>query len=165
MKKFKVAMLGAYAVGKTSLVQRFVTGIFSDRYQTTVGVRIDKRQLAVDGAITMLLLWDLQGEDDLHEVPMHHLRGANGFLLVADGTRGATLDTALRLRGEAERITGPVPSMLLLNKGDLRATWEVTDDRLTALAGEDLPVITTSARTGDGVEGAFGTLARRMHQG
>lgn len=163
MKKFKVAMLGAYAVGKTSLVQRFVSGIFSDRYQTTVGVRIDKRQLAVDGIITMLLLWDLQGEDDLHEVPMHHLRGANGFLLVADGTRSATLDTALRLRGEAEKIAGPVPSLLLLNKRDLREQWEVPDDRLATLAADGLPVVSTSARTGDGVEGAFGALAKRMH--
>lgn len=46
MSKFKVCMLGAFAVGKTSLVQRYVHSLFSDRYQTTLGVRIDKKACA-----------------------------------------------------------------------------------------------------------------------
>ena len=76
MIKHKVSMLGAFAVGKTSLVQRFVTGIFSDRYQTTIGVRIDKREVHVDGHDVLLMLWDLQGEDDVHTVPLNHVRGS-----------------------------------------------------------------------------------------
>ena len=162
MIKQKVAMLGEFAVGKTSLVQRFVTGIFSDRYQTTVGVRIDKRELEVDGRSVTLLLWDLQGEDEIHSVPMNHLRGAAGFFVVADGTRPGTLETALRLRGEALEILGDAPSLLLINKADLTADWRLADERLAELRDTGLKVVSTSAKTGDGVATAFEQLTRAM---
>jgi GTPase SAR1 family protein len=59
MKKFKVSMLGAFAVGKTSLVRQYVFSIFSGSYQTTLGVKIDKKSLEVDGEMVELILWDL----------------------------------------------------------------------------------------------------------
>jgi small GTP-binding protein len=163
MIKRKVSMLGEFAVGKTSLVRRFVTGIFSDRYQTTVGVRIDKRDLVVQGAPTTLLLWDLQGEDETHRVNLTHVRGSSGFLLVADGTRAHTLDTALRLRDEALAQLGPVPHLLLLNKIDQRERWEIPADRLAGLDANGLSVHRTSALDGEGVEAAFAALAAAMH--
>jgi hypothetical protein len=163
MIKRKVSMLGAFAVGKTSLVRRFVTGIFSDRYQTTVGVRIDKRDLVVQGAATTLLLWDLQGEDETHRVNLGHVRGSSGFLLVADGTRGHTLDTALRLRDEALALLGPVPWLLLVNKQDQDERWEIPAERLQELAAAGCPVWQTSALLGTGVEQAFASLATAMH--
>lgn len=162
MIKHKVAMLGQFAVGKTSLVQRFVTGMFSDRYQTTVGVRIDQRDTQVDGEAVSLMLWDLQGEDEVHSVPFLHLRGAAGFFVVADGTRPQTLDTALRLRGEALDVLGDVPSILLLNKHDLVDEWQLDRGRLDALRGSGLAVAETSAKTGDGVARAFDELTRRI---
>jgi small GTP-binding protein len=163
MIKRKVAMLGAFAVGKTSLVRRFVSGIFSDRYLTTVGVRIDKRELVVQGAPTTLLLWDLQGEDEAHRVNLAHLRGSSGFLLVADGTRRHTLDTALRLRDEALAMLGPVPWLLLVNKNDQRERWEIPPERLQELAAAGCVAHETSALLGEGVEDAFAALAAAMH--
>lgn len=163
MIKRKVSMLGAFAVGKTSLVRRFVSGIFSDRYLTTVGVRIDKRDLVVQGAPTTLLLWDLQGEDEAHRVNLAQVRGSSGFLLVADGTRLHTLDTALRLRDEALALLGPVPWLLLINKLDQRERWEIPAERLQELAAAGTPLHQTSALLGEGVEAVFATLARAMH--
>src|SRR6187200_563405 len=87
----KVCMLGGFAVGKTSLVSRYVSSIFSDTYLSTVGVKIDKKQLAVDGRDVTLMLWDLYGQDDFQTVQASQLRGMSGFLLVVDGTRYGTL--------------------------------------------------------------------------
>ncbi|MFK7739230.1 MAG: Rab family GTPase [Planctomycetota bacterium] len=162
MIKHKVSMLGAFAVGKTSLVQRFVTGIFSERYQTTIGVRIDKREVAIDGKPSMLMLWDLQGEDEVHEVPFHHVRGSSGFLVVADGTRPETLDVALRLHREALTLLGNVPNVLLLNKDDLRDSWRLDDDRIEGLQADGMTIARTSAKTGAAVPEAFDQLARAM---
>ena len=162
MIRKKVAMVGAFAVGKTSLVQRFVSGIFSDRYLTTVGVRIDKKELTVDGQDLSLMLWDLQGEDELHAVRMTHLRGSSGLLFVADGTRKDTLDTALRLATESIAHCGELPALLLVNKSDLHAQWEVTDARLDELRADGWQVLATSALAGDEVETAFATLGRAM---
>jgi small GTP-binding protein len=162
MIKHKVSMLGAFAVGKTSLVQRFVTGIFSDRYQTTIGVRIDKREVHVDGRDVLLMLWDLQGEDDVHTVPFNHVRGSSAFFVVADGTREQTLDTALRLREEALRLLGDVPCLLLLNKVDAKADWQISDERLATLQTSGLAIVKTSAKSGTEVEAVFEELARAL---
>ena len=81
MVQKKVCMLGSFSVGKTSLVRRFVESIFSDTYLTTVGVKIDKKALQVDGNDATLMLWDIYGEDDFQKLRMSYLRGASGFLL------------------------------------------------------------------------------------
>lgn len=78
MSKFKVCMLGAFAVGKTSLVQRYVHSLFSDRYQTTLGVRIDKKSLRLAERSIEVILWDLAGEDDFINVRGSYLRGSAG---------------------------------------------------------------------------------------
>ena len=61
----KVCVLGAFGVGKTSLVRRYVQSIFSDAYLTTVGVKIDKKNLNVGETPVTLILWDIAGEDDV----------------------------------------------------------------------------------------------------
>jgi GTPase SAR1 family protein len=74
----KVCMLGSFSVGKTSLVRRFVESMFSDAYLTTVGVKIDKKPLQVEGNDLTLMLWDIYGEDDFQKMRMSYLRGARG---------------------------------------------------------------------------------------
>lgn len=155
-------MLGSFAVGKTSLVRRFVSGIFSERYVTTVGVRIDKKEVAVDGKDVDLILWDLHGEDEFQRIRATYLRGSAGYLLVVDGTRRDTLDVALELHDSTREALGDVPFSLLVNKGDLRAQWELTEADLDGLRARGWPVLTTSAKTGDEVETAFQELARRL---
>lgn len=158
----KVCMLGAYAVGKTSLVRRFVKDVFSEGYQTTVGVKITKKELVLDGTELSLLLWDLHGDDEYQTVRDTYLRGAAGALLVADGTRPATLERALALRDRLRELVGRVPAPVLLNKLDLEDEWELDDERLSALGLDPRTVLRTSARTGAGVEQAFTRLARGL---
>ena len=158
----KVCMLGATGVGKTSLVSRFVTSLFSDSYITTIGVKVDKKVMAVDGQDVTLVLWDIYGEDEFQTVRPSYLRGASGYLLVADGTRQLTLDTARQLQQTAEGVAGTVPFILVLNKADLADEWRVDDRALWKLAESGWSIIKTSAKTGDGVEEAFMKLTKRM---
>ena len=161
MIRLKVCMLGAYAVGKTSLVMRFVKSIFSERYQTTIGVKILKKELELEGRPVTLLLWDMHGDDDFQNVRTSYLRGAAGYFVVADGTRAETLDKAVELHELAREHLGAVPSTLLVNKADLAADWELEEGFEERFAGE-WPVQPTSAKSGQGVEEAFVELARRM---
>ena len=91
-----------------------------------------------------------------------YLRGASGYLLVADGTRQLTLDTARQLQQTAEGVVGTVPFILVLNKADLAEEWRVDDRALWKLAESGWSIIKTSAKTGDSVEDAFMKLTKRM---
>lgn len=158
----KICMLGSFAVGKTSLVQRFVQSIYSDKYHTTVGVKVDKKVVLVGADQVTLLLWDLEGAETEHELRKSYLRGASGYLLVADGTRNDTLDKALALQSRAEETIGSVPFLLLLNKSDLEEMWDVDSLELDSLKERDWQITKTSAKTGQGVEEAFLNLAQRV---
>lgn len=158
----KVCMIGTSSVGKTSLVARYVHSIFTDKYLTTVGVKIDKKALSIDGREVSLVIWDLAGDDDFQRLNMSYLRGTSGYLFVADGTRSITLDQLIDLRTRIEGAAGAAPFVLALNKADLAGHWEVDDARVAALAAGGWEVLRTSAKDGRGVETAFETLSRRM---
>jgi small GTP-binding protein len=159
--KRKVCMVGAYGVGKTSLVARFVSSLFSDRYLSTVGVKIDKKIVSSGGCNVMLMLWDLAGEDDANPIRLAHVRDAAGYILVVDGLRSRTLDVADSLRRRVLETAGPVPFVVAANKADLRDDWQIEDTDLAALFA-DAPVFQTSAKSGQRVEEMFLNLAARI---
>lgn len=155
-------MLGAFAVGKTSLVHQFVFSIFSGKYQTTLGVKIDKKSLQIDDQPVELILWDLAGEDDFMKVPTSYLRGSAGAVLVADGTRGDTLEVAVELNEKLRSEVGEVPVTLLVNKSDLKDDWTIDQEALNRLSDSGWQVIETSALSGSNVNRAFHHLAQQI---
>jgi small GTP-binding protein len=161
----KICMLGYFGVGKTSLVSRFVKSIFSDKYLTTVGVKIDKKIVKIGEQEVNLMLWDIQGEDEFQKVQTSYLRGASGYFLIVDGTRKHTLEKALDLRDKAEKAIGKVPFILIFNKMDLTEEWEFDDASIDELSKKGYIVFLTSAKTGKGVEEAFTTLSTKMLSG
>jgi small GTP-binding protein len=162
MLQKKVCVMGAFGVGKTSLVRRYVQSIFSDAYLTTVGVKIDKKNLNVGEVPVTLILWDIAGEDDVTAIRMSYLRGASGYFLVADGTRGETLDVASSIQTRAAAEVGHVPFVLLLNKADLQNDWDLVAQSVETLQNAGWTILRTSAKTGEGVEEAFQLMANRM---
>lgn len=158
----KICMIGAFAVGKTSLVARFVKSIFSEKYLTTVGVKIDKKVLNVGDQEVTLILWDLAGEDEFLQLRTSYLRGSAGYFVIADGTRRATLDKAIELQQRAENEIGRSPFILLINKSDLKSEWEIQDSEIAALAEKGWVVLETSAMTGANVEEAFQSIGEKM---
>ena len=161
----KICMLGGFAVGKTSLGKRFVTGQFSERYHTTIGVKIDQKAQKVNNTDMLLVLWDVYGDDDFQKVRASYLQGASGYLLVLDGTRKETVEVARQLHALVTQSMGSVPYVLVMNKHDLKESWQVESSMYEDLARNACLVLQSSAKTGEGVELAFAELAKRMLKG
>ncbi len=163
MLQKKICMIGDFAVGKTSLVARFVTEGFSDKYMTTVGVKIDTKIVTLTGGQEVkLILWDIAGNDALTTAATSYLRGAAGYLLVVDGTRRPTWESALQLQKAVMAAIGEKPFIFLLNKSDLSEQWEITKSMVNEQLAQGHTIIHTSAKMGKGVEQAFEELAEKM---
>jgi small GTP-binding protein len=163
MIKKKVCMLGAFAVGKTSLVQQYVNSIFSEKYHTTIGVKIDQKLVNVGDKSVNLLLWDIHGEDNFQKVKSSYLLGASGYFVVVDGTRRNTIEVGLQLQKMAEKVVKDVPFLVLINKVDLlKQDWEVTDENIEILKDMGMEVFVTSAKDNIGVEESFVRLTELM---
>ncbi len=160
----KICIVGEFGVGKTSLVSRFVRSMFSEKYHTTIGVKIDKKQLRVDDSQVNLVIWDLAGESPLRTLKPSQVLGASGFLLVADGTRLETLDAAITLQQRIADILGPVPFILVVNKVDITDAWTLDPVTIDELQEKGWDVRLSSAKTGQGVEEMFSDLAERLIQ-
>ncbi|RUT09116.1 GTP-binding protein [Dulcicalothrix desertica PCC 7102] len=165
MLQKKVCMVGSFATGKTSLIARFVHSIFSEKYQTTVGVKIDKKTVNYNDKELNLILWDLYGEDEFQKVRMSYLRGSSAYLLVVDGTRRSTLEKAFNLQVKVEETIGKVPFILVMNKSDLSDEWEIDIDEINDLTQRGWNIVKTSAKTGRGVEEVFQTITKKMLEG
>lgn len=155
----KICMLGSFAVGKTSLIARFVNGTFSEKYLTTIGVKVDRKQVEIKDRSVHLLLWDIHGDDEFQRVRRSYLRGTSGYLLVVDGTRPETLATAEELHDLAREELGPVPFRVLLNKNDLIEAWQLPAQRLAELQKNGWVLRETSAKSGAFVQESFVELA------
>ena len=155
-------MLGSFAVGKTSLVRRYVKGIFSDKYLTTMGAKIDKKTVEIDGIQVDLLLWDLNGEDRFQELSMDYIQGASGYLLVIDSTRQSSLDAAHTLHQKVQSVIGNAPFILVLNKTDLQQKWDSCEREMEQLLEQGWTISRTSAKTGTGVDEVFTQLAQML---
>ena len=162
MIKKKICLLGYFAVGKTSLVRRFVFETFDDKYLTTIGVKIDKKEIQLSEESIQLLIWDIHGEDRFQKVQQSYLIGAAGYFLVVDATRDESLQVALNLKTLVEQTVGDIPYLILLNKSDLINEIVITPEKISELGFQPENIILTSAKTGLGVEEAFVELAKRL---
>lgn len=155
-------MLGAVGVGKTSLVRQYVDSLFSDSYQSTVGVKVDKKLVELPDGLVTLMLWDVYGETERLPVLDAYLQGMDGCLLVVDADRPDTVEMADRVHRRVRSLLGDVPCGLVLNKSDLVADWSAAERASAALSRAALFTQRTSARTGESVEQCFGMLAERL---
>jgi len=163
----KVCLLGDFAVGKTSLVRRFVYDRFDDKYISTIGVKVSRKTVAVPRAdevveLTMML-WDLAGSEEFSRVRASYLRGAAGAVLVCDLTRPETL-SGLRSYVDALATVSPGAQLILAaNKHDLDAQRQLEQVEIeTVAASIGAPHYLTSAKTGDAVEALFRHLGRLL---
>jgi hypothetical protein len=156
----KVCMVGLFGTGKTCLVQQFVHSIFSTRYLSTVGVKIDRKEVDLGGSTVSLVLWDLAGRDGHDDITVSYLRGAHGVIYVVDGTRRETFDQVFELRDLVRETIGEVPSVVALNKVDLESEWVLGPADDVRLGEREWHRVLTSAKTGQGVDEAFDWLAR-----
>lgn len=155
----KIVLLGQMSVGKTSLMRQFVHSIFSEKYITTIGVTIEKKVIETSQGSLQMIIWDIAGELTLSQVSRNYLLGSAGVLYVFDLTRKPTYE---KIRDELEYVKRllPIASVQVLgNKSDLLSESQIAE---ILQPMEDLDIITTSAKTGEGVERAFKHLGKSL---
>lgn len=157
----KVCLVGDFAVGKTSLIRRFVEGIFDDKYLTTVGVVVSRKTLTVGDDSIKLLIWDLAGGRDFAQPG--YLAGVAGALLVCDLTRASTLNVFKPYARQIKEVNPQAQLVLLGNKADLTDERAITDEQLGGVSAEiDAPILLTSAKSGENVDAAFLLMGRQL---
>lgn len=155
----KICMVGAFAVGKTSLVKQFVDSIFNEKYHTTIGVKIDKKIVVHNDKTTQLMIWDIEGVDAFTNLKPSYLRGASAIFLVLDGTRVQSLESAKQIKKQIEAVLDNVPFLLIVNKSDLQESWQFSLKDTSILEISEENTFVTSAKTGQNVESAFVKIA------
>jgi small GTP-binding protein len=162
----KICMVGDFGVGKTSLIRRFVDRQFSDRYLSTVGVKISRKAIPLpdrDPALLNLLIWDLEGQTKFKAITSSYLQGSSGILIVADGTRPETLASVTSHMANFLTINPQGHIAVALNKSDLLATDEqVAIGKNFAQLDGVIGSYWTSAKTGCNVDRIFEQLARHL---
>ena len=167
--KAKICLIGEHAVGKTSLIRRYVLDEFDDRYITTLGAKVSKKEIEIaieDAApISMdMTIWDIMGSKGFRELLREaYFHGAQGILAVCDLTREETLS---ELDGWVESVfktVGEIPVAFAINKMDLRSRAAFSEDEVKQAAEAfDSPYFFTSAKKGENVETAFQTLSKAV---
>jgi small GTP-binding protein len=163
---YKVVILGDAAVGKTSLINRFVEGSFSEDYRATLGANIVRKDVNLNSTKVRLIMWDLAGQEKYQVVRSMYFQGCQGALLVYDVTRYSTFDSINTkwLRDFKKYVKKEGAYILIGNKSDLTDQRTVTKDRGKQIA-EKIKAshfIETSAKLGENIEEAFTLLVNQI---
>lgn len=170
----KICLIGDFGVGKTSLIRQFVDRQFSDKYLSTVGVKISRKLVSinnlsdntpVDLKQLQLIIWDIEGSTRFKAIAPSYLQGAKGALIVGDVTRQSSMQN-LKDHVQLFQSINPTSSVIIaLNKVDLIDRNErenLLQSIPTEFANLNISIHTTSAKTGEGVDETFQKLARQM---
>ncbi|MFX1451912.1 MAG: Rab family GTPase [Promethearchaeota archaeon] len=171
---FKLILVGAPGVGKTSLIKKYIENSFQESYKETIGVNILIKDLKVDKKNVQLLCWDVAGQEKFGRVRQMYYRGSSAALVVYDVTKPSTYLEIPDFVQDLRDITPNIPLILIGNKVDLRKEMESLSKSLikedlspiSTKKGEEMSEIIksldffeTSAKTGEEVEKAFYKIA------
>jgi len=170
LRKLKICLIGDLGVGKTSLIRRYVLDQFDDKYIATIGTKVTKKDITAVNPHSQrperisMMIWDIMGQPSFREILREsYFFGAQGALAVCDVT---DKDTFGELRYWIKAMTataGPVPTLVVGNKIDLKENVEITFSELRSFAeGMGSIAMLTSAKTGENVEKAFIALVERI---
>lgn len=168
--KLKVCLVGDSAVGKTSMIRKFVFDEFSDKYLTTIGTKITKRELVVpnplgDGEIDVdIAIWDIMGQHGFRALLQEaYFFGVDGIIAVCDLTRAETLEGLKDWLERTREIAGNVPVITVGNKSDLKDRRAIGDEDMSKVAEEySTEYSVSSAKTGENVEKIFEGLTKEI---
>lgn len=165
----KICLLGDFNVGKTSLVRRFIEDKFSDRYLSTVGVKVSRKSIEVKTELETqsinLLVWDLEGNTKFKSITPSYLKGASGSIIVADLTRGDTIKNLSQHLQLFFELNPKSKAVIALNKADLvpaEKLAKLVENYQSQNSPRVLGVYTTSAKTGDRVDEIFQLIGKEL---
>lgn len=166
--KLKICLIGEGAVGKTSLIKRFVYDAFEGEYITTLGTKVTKKEMEIkhpsnnDPANLTILIWDIMGQKGFRELLQEaYFYGAQGLIAVCDITNKESLSELEGWINSAFKVIGEVPIVFLANKSDLEDSTQFSLDELKEFASnyKDSSSFKSSAKTGENVDNAFEKLS------
>ena len=155
----KIALLGSHAVGKTSLISRFVEHKFPENYMTTIGLKVDKKTAEIGEYTIDMVIWDIAGQEDMAKIPPYYLSGCSGFIFVIDVSRPATYDQLSTQIGMLKGMLPKASFVIAANKKDLLSPEELAAVLDSCSVTPDLA---TSAKTGELVDELFLQLGAKM---
>ena len=164
--KYKVILAGEGAVGKTTLINRFITGSFSTDYKATIGVQIFSKKIIIEDREINLQIWDLAGQRFFKKIRTRFFRNASGALLVFDLTVPSSLSNLRDWISDIKQITNSIPFILIGNKNDLTNLQSISAEDVTEFLMSNNSDVKayydTSALTGENVEESFLELVSHM---
>lgn len=163
----KIVVIGDAAVGKTSLIKRYVKDEFDDRYLNTIGAKVMKKSVGVNKPDTgeivdlKMILWDIVGQESFDTVKKAYYRGASGAIVVCDNTRRETMEHMHKWIENLFDVSDVIPIILIVNKTDLESELQFSvDDVISEYAPYGSAVHSTSAKTGENVDQIFHDLGK-----
>ncbi len=168
--KLKVCLVGDSSVGKTSLIRRYVYDEYSDKYLTTIGTKVTKKELIVsnpdgNGNVHVnLAIWDIMGQHGFRALLQEaYFFGVDGTIAVCDMTREETMTGLADWLDRIKEVAGNVPIVAVGNKVDLEDELVVKDEDLGHTVNRyNAKYLLTSAKTGQNVEQTFTELTKRI---
>lgn len=159
---FKLVLLGDMAVGKTSLVLRFINNTFTEKYITTIGADFLIKDLELLGAPVRLMIWDLGGQVQYEGVRSRYMAGSDGCILVFDVSRKGDVESYIsQWVGEIHDFIGDPPIVVVGNKIDLPVQVDL-EKAAKFVQNLHLLYVETSAKTGNAVEPMFKRLTAEI---
>ncbi|KAK1444488.1 hypothetical protein BgAZ_103940 [Babesia gibsoni] len=161
---FKLVLIGDSGVGKSCVLLRFADDAFTDSYITTIGVDFRFRTIEVEGKRIKLQIWDTAGQERFRTITSAYYRGADGIILVYDITDKVSFDHLDMWLSEVEKFAPEGTHTLLLgNKSDEAESRDVATEEVQQFSTKhDIPCMDVSAKTGDNIETAFVSIAKRL---
>jgi len=154
----KILLLGDFNVGKTSLIRRFVDNSFDDKYLSTIGVKISKKRIDIEGKDLEFLIWDIEGDTPQKPIPAHYFRGASGAIFVVDTVRKKSRKNLLEYIEIFKTLNPQADYVIAYNKVDLLSPEQIEKIKI------EKDSFLTSAKEGLNVNSLFETLASKVCQ-
>lgn len=160
---YKVVTVGPSAVGKTSIILRYITGKFREFYTPTLGADFSIKNMQFGEDKVRLQIWDLGSQDFLGSVRAGYYSGARGVIYMFDVTRSETLEELWDWKREVDKHTKGVECLVLANKTDLKSERQVSVKEGKDLAKKFMAdYLETSVKLNEGVDDAFSAIAKSI---
>ncbi|NVM52790.1 MAG: GTP-binding protein [Candidatus Helarchaeota archaeon] len=162
--RYKLILFGNIAVGKTSLVERFIHDRFNETYITTLGYNVFEKQIVHDNNILSLMIYDIGGQEKFRELREKYANGADMAFIIYDVTDRNSFNAVPDWKKDLFEFAGEIPFIIIGNKIDLEHKIPEGDAMKLSYEINALDFFETSAKTGQGVENAFNLLAIKTYE-